>query len=130
MLWSRVMRFPIIFPHWRTGDRDSVYDYDFSINKVGENLLFFSSVLEENGYGENANHYSCHTELLVKGDFFDKYSKDEFLIVLRLLTDAKFDIPKEIKFNKKGITTEWKNSWDLEELKAKDYFVSYKRERS
>ena len=68
--------------------------------------------------------------MLVKGDFFDKYSKDEFLIVLWLVTDAKFDIPKEIKFNKKGITTEWKNSWDFEELKAKDYFVSYKRERS
>ena len=122
---NQEMEFPIIFPRWRTGDRDSIYDYDFSINKVNENLVFVSSVVEENGYGEKANHYSYRKELVLKGDFFSNYSKAEFLTVLKILTDAKFDIPEKLKFNRKGITTIWKEIRKIEELKEKDYFVSY-----
>ncbi|WP_027728931.1 hypothetical protein [Treponema sp. C6A8] len=120
------MKFPIIFPHYRTGDRDSIYDYDLSIAQQDKQLIFTSVIIENNGNGEYSNIYTHFKELRLKEDFFQNYSKEEFLNVLKFLTDVEFKIPGTLKFNKKGTTTIWKNYRDINELKAKEYFISWK----
>ena len=113
----------IHFPHIRTGDREGIFDTDFSIKKEDDcwHLSF------EHVHDDSINLDFHFDDFYIEGDFFDRYSKEEFL---NLVEHCCSDIKKNVKIpaslskllNKNGETTEWK-SWSSREIESKEYFL-------
>lgn len=113
----------IHFPHIRTGDREGIFDTDFSIKKEDDcwHLSF------EHVHDDSINLDFHFDDFYIEGDFFDRYSKEEFL---NLVHHCCSDIDKNVKipaslsslFTKTGETTEWKG-WSSREIESKEYFL-------
>lgn len=120
----------IHFLHIRTGDREGIFDTDFSIKKEDDcwHLSF------EHVQDDSLNFYFNFDDYYIKGDFFEKYSKKEFL---NLVHHCCSDIDKNVKipaslsslFTKTGETTEWKG-WNSQEIESKEYFLDEKSSRN
>ena len=113
----------IHFPHIRTGDREGIFDTDFSIKKEDDcwHLSF------EHVHDDSINLDFHFDDFYIEDDFFDRYSKEEFL---NLVHHCCSDIDKNVKipaslsslFTKTGETTEWKG-WSSREIESKEYFL-------
>ncbi|MBQ9281104.1 MAG: hypothetical protein IJ207_02775 [Treponema sp.] len=120
----------IHFPHIRTGDREGIFDTDFSIKKEGDcwHLSF------EHVQDDSINLDFHFDDFYIEGDFFDRYSKKEFL---NLVEHCCGDIEKNVKIparlsellDENGETTEWK-SWSSREIESKEYFLNRKYSRN
>lgn len=120
----------IHFPHQRTGDREGIFDTDFSIKK--EDDCWYLSF--EHVQDDSLNFYFNFDDYYIKGDFFEKFSKKEFLnLIHHCCSDINENvkIPAELStlFTKNGETTEWK-SWGSGEIESKEYFLTDKSSRN
>ncbi|MCR5288914.1 MAG: hypothetical protein K6E51_02850 [Treponema sp.] len=113
----------IHFQHVRMGDREGIFDTDFSVKKEADS--WHLSV--ERVQSDTLNLYFHFDDLYIKSDFFDTYAKEEFI---KLVNYCSFDISRNLKIptslskllRKTGKTTEWKG-YSASEIESKEYFL-------
>lgn len=119
----------IHFSHSRTGDREGIYDEDLSLGKTESGWLLTLERKMKREQSDDADGFVYDfniDDIILKEDFFEKYSKKEFTNILKAINTSNVasKIPSDIKFNSKGISTEWSEYPGWSDLKTKEYLAS------